>query len=215
MNLWGISVLCLASNAPKGRKLWHLPTSTAQVLQSLFAVDPSIHSFQGCFLWSCSSASFWRHKVERSQWIIRSPTAGLSKCLLLIFPLLLSFCSACNKSLCPLLFKLQPRYWKREGAGDVGKCWRLLCAEIKPEIHVLGWPILLLIKVWAFVWSTGVKWNARRTQAEPKQIGKAAGFMQEIGQMVLCVSLSRVVWAVGDMMWRCFQIWSNSKLGIC
>lgn len=108
MNLWGMSVLCLASNAPKGawRKFWHLPTCSTQILQSLFPADPAIHSFQGCFLWSCSSASHWRQKVERSQWIIRSPTAGLSKWLLLIFPLLLSFCSACNKSLCPLLFKL-------------------------------------------------------------------------------------------------------------
>lgn len=122
MNLWGTSVLFLASNAPKGawRKYWHLPTSTIQILQSLFAA--SIHSFQGCFLWSCSSASHWRHKIERSQWIIRSLTAGLSKRLLLIFPLLLSFCSACNKSLCPLLFKLQPCYWKGSGVGNAGDC---------------------------------------------------------------------------------------------
>lgn len=122
MNLWGISVLCPTSNAPKGvwRKFWQLPTSPTQILQSLFAADPSIHSFQGCFLWSCSSASHWRHKAERSQWIIRSLTAGLGKQLLLIFPLLLSFCSACNKSLCPLLFKLQRCYWKREGGGGTG-----------------------------------------------------------------------------------------------
>lgn len=43
-NLWGIAVLCPASTALQGtrRKFLHLPTSTAQFLQYLFAANPSI-----------------------------------------------------------------------------------------------------------------------------------------------------------------------------